>query len=252
MRIYIQYPIVLLFIFWHSLTYSQTETTPPTSQSNASATTNTAVTTPPATSAVKSSTDASSAYVAPKLKPPPSHFKITETTQSTKELQEKSKERYNVWFSPNTKLAIDYPYKKSFMSWPRIYDIDRAQMPTCKKKFNTLCGAEDYPLAEKFIFCLQDKFDQYKSNPSCATMGHYLVHINFYRYLAYNTEPCKTILDKCAKNPPNPGMLPWQCALADKKTPPLCNKLINDFLRMRVFAARMYDEKLVCPPGGCN
>ncbi len=241
-------------MFCHSFAFSQTETTPQPQQPSVPATNSQtpSTTVAPVTSSAKSSSEATPAVVAPKLKAPPSHFKITDTTQSTKDLQEKSKERYDVWFSPNTKLAIDYPYKKSFMSWPRIYDIDRAQMPTCKKKFNTLCGAEDFPLAEKFIFCLQDKFDQYRSNPSCATMGHYLVHINFYRHLAYNTEPCKTILDKCAKTPPNPGMLPWQCALADKKTPPLCNKLINDFLRMRVFAAKMYDDKLICPPGGCN
>lgn len=184
--------------------------------------------------------------------PTPPAAPNTPNVQSKMDFQEKFKENSAVWFSPNTKLSIDYPYKKSFMSWPRIQDIDRAQTPSCKKKFNSLCGSEDYPLAEKFIFCLQDKFDQYKSNPSCATIAHYLIHINFYRHLAYSTEPCKTILEKCSKSPSNPDILPWQCALSDKKTPPLCNKLINDFLSTRVFAAKLYDEKLICPPGGCN
>lgn len=205
-----------------------------------------AATAAPAKPATTVSGDATKAKALPKgpveLKP-----------EHVSELQEKSKSKYNIWFSDTVKTNYNnFPYKKSFLAWPRIYEINRAAIPICKQQFKDLCGTEDYPVAEKFIFCLQQNFEKLKGNQNCAVLGHYLIYMNFNRYLASTTEPCKAKYDACL-NSADKTLPPAQCVLAQPDLSPMCLKLMADSLKLRGYASRVYDAKFACTsPESCK
>lgn len=169
------------------------------------------------------------------------------------DLQERSKGKYNIWFSNLVKSNYtNYPYKKSFLAWPRIHEVNRGAVPICKQQFNELCGAEDYPVAENFVFCLQKNYEKLRANQNCAVLAHYLIHMNFNRYLAFNTEPCKAKFEACFKST-DKTLAPAQCVLTQQDLSPMCYKLTVDALKLRGYASRVYDAKFACTsPESCK
>ena len=139
------------------------------------------------------------------------------------------------------------PIERQFYKEMPLSKINVKSVPICKNIFNKACGQEDFPGAQNFTICLNEKFKTFKQNPDCSNLAHALIHTGFLAITPQFIPQCLVFFEKCRedlkKNRTKHG--PLVCVANDPLLPPGCTILVTAALTYRREMAKIYDARLL-------